>query len=198
MSPSRDGDCPTSSTTASRNLKQKASFTEIRSLMMETTPEVMSDASETHSLSQFRVKRALSDPVSVCEHPSPSEKTSVSDQESDRSRPVVGGLKKTNSLALGRQFSNRHRQQAPLCQEIPMKAPLVLSRRESERLRRDCERGIEFLIRLQEPITTRRLPSTEPALPKTALRFSKVKDQHHSNSPAVLCFHLLCSQVSLI
>jgi hypothetical protein len=59
--------------------------------------------------------------------------------------------------------------------EGPSIVELPISKGLSARLSRDCRNAVDFLERLQQPVFSRLHATTEPAMPKTALRFAKVR-----------------------
>lgn len=165
--PTEDGNSSLGSFGSAMKMRKKASFNELRLAMMGGLDEIQQSplsAPEYQGPAMAKAALAAVDAVD-----------SKAAEQNGAKAPSA--IPRSPSLQLGEKFSHRKRkidQEASLQHELARPVQ-PLSPSLSSRLSRECEKGIEFLMRLQEPPYSRRQETTDPMLPQTALRFSKVR-----------------------
>jgi lipid-binding SYLF domain-containing protein len=151
-------------TTKSETTHQRlASLSDIRALMLE---ESFKDVDVTAAHFQRRSCRSV---LSVHNNADRSTGTENSCVSSPKRLTKSASMSKLKSLST-RRFTLTESEFDPWADASPV---LPIKDHLSANLRKECQRAIRFLRKLQQPQFSRTIVSTDPIMPPTALKFSK-------------------------
>lgn len=158
--------CRSMESRGSRKMSRVVSMEQLRTLMLqEAFQDVDNNATAISDSNAFQ-------PVS----PPGLDRLSAPPGSSFRLPSDISRQNSISSNKFGRQLSNRLRRSTTASTDpfedalpvMPIKSNL------SMHLKRECQRGIEFLVQLQRPAYSRTSNEAVPNMPRTALQFSKV------------------------